>query len=346
MRVSDRDRRRIATLAAVLAFAAACSNRRTAVPGPLCLVSGEPCAEADSQQDDGGPGALNAALPPDAGPDPAPPLGPCGVPEFEPNDTVDTATVYAIGTSLVGCIAAYGDEDVYELTAPSGDRSGGYFTGSVTQDEGFMAHVIVRNINNRTFRNIFTPDATAIGKPIYFYWTTAPGQTYHLRIAAQDVVGTLARSQYTLKVDYTKVDDPAEPNDTLDDAYPITLGAPIDAYYFAGYKNGITVPTDLFDYYSIQVPVAGPATVQVESVASKLTVSALVYGPGNMVIASLDAQNQGDPLSMPVTLQADTPYKIQVKAAKGWAPPNDTTETWEPVPDVFTTPYRLTVTQP
>ena len=209
-----------------------------------------------------------------------------------------------------------------------------------------MAHVVVRNINNGTFKGIFMPDAKALGKPTFFYWTTAPGQTYHVRIAAQDVVGTLARSQYTLKVDYTKVDDPAEPNDTLDDAYPITLGTPIDAYYFAGYKNGITVPADLFDYYSIRVPTAGPATVQIENVASKLTVSALVYGPDDMVIKTGDAPNQGDPLSVPVTLQADTPYKIQIKAAKGWAPPSDTTEMPAPVPDVFTKPYRLTVTQP
>jgi hypothetical protein len=312
--------------------------------GGLMAVDGD--LPPDAHPPDGEPAAGDAeagAGPEVVGPAPQAQIGPCGVPEFEPNDSYETATPYTLGTALVGCIATRSEFDIYRFTAPAGDPSGGYFRMLVTSDHdrGFAANVIVRSAESVPIVSSY--NQSKIGVPVYLYWATSPGQTYLVWVGADAVAATPARSIYTLKIDYTKVDDPGEPNDTHENPYPITLGTPISAYYFAGYRMGTRTPADLYDYYSIQVPTAGPATVTVKEVADELTLRATIYAPGNVQVEYGNGMNPGAEVTVPVTLEADTPYNIQISAISDAAAPKGLTAT---VPKAFMQPYQLIVTQP
>jgi hypothetical protein len=289
--------------------------------------------------------APDASIAADAGPDlvdagPEAPVGPCGIPEFEPNDTSQTATPYTLGTAVVGCLGTTTDDDFYQLTAPAGDPSGGYFLAAVTNAAGLAATAVVSSSDNVP---VLTYNQISVGRSIYFYWATSPGQTYYVHIADYPVAGTLDKSTYTLKIDYTKVDDPSEPNDTRDTPRPITLGTPITAYYFAGYKMGTLSSADYYDYYSIKTDTTGPATVTVQNVANEVSLSAAIYKPGNVFVTSASSPNYGADFTLPVTLQAGTTYNIQISAVAGGAAATGTSQS---IPDQFTRPYHLTVTQP
>jgi hypothetical protein len=278
----------------------------------------------------------------DGGVDAAPMVGngPCGVPESEPNDKRENATPIAAPAMFTSCLGENKDVDFYELTAPN-DPAGGYYEFSLTGITDFEADVIAYSAaDNGELGHIF---ASSDGQDLHGYLAAAPGQKYRLAVGGFGGVRN-PPAKYTLKVSYTKITDASEPNNTRDKAAPLALGTPVMGYIFEGIKGAQPEAPDIADWYGV-MGAAGNITATVESVPTNMTVYIeIVDSAGKMNYAL--GPNDGANGTATLMGGAAGLYKVNVRPFtirssyffdKESAPGD--------VPEHYTTPYKLTVTQ-
>jgi hypothetical protein len=260
--------------------------------------------------------------------------------EPEPNDTRTQATPYAAGTSVAGCLAAMGDVDFYETTAPAGNAAGGFYQGAITDVGAGTVDVKVYTASDNAplLQSTFTIDA---GASLFFYWAAAPGQTY--RIAVSPFNPFTGAFLYKWKATYTPVTDAYEPNDTREQAKPIAVGTPIDALFFAGHKRATVAIDEFKDFYAFDLA-AGMVTLKVDRVPSMVRPEVELYdGAGNRIgPARMFNNTPGGSINVSTTV-AKGPHRLEVRIFS-LAP--ETAKNAMAVPDNFTQPYRLTVSQP
>jgi hypothetical protein len=344
----------------VCAVDSQCRNNCTTVAdctaGQVCAAGGV-CAEVDETTPDGKLKTPDAgASSPDAGAGIDAPLagdsgaatdvapttgvGPCGVPESEPNDKREQSTPITAPATFTSCIGEPKDVDFYELTAPS-DPGGGYYQIDITNitdwDVDMAAYTV---IDQGQIGEIY---ASTDGQDLHAFLAVAPGLKYRLAVAGFGTVNN-APAPYTMKVSYTKVDDALEPNNTKDTAKAITLGAPVTGFLFEGIKTTPVKVEDVSDWYSV-TGAAGNLTVTVENVPANLTAYVEIYDSANKMAYGYSG-NDGANATVTLMGAAAGPYKILVRpfvVRQGLffdkaALPTD-------LPDHFTRPYKLTVTQ-
>ncbi len=180
--------------------------------------------------------------------------------EMEPNEDRDHASPYTPGTTVTASVGTTTDVDFYETTVPADHLAGGYYQASITDvGEGAMRAVVYTKSDNNIVHQV---TSTTNGASLFFYWAAAPGQTYRIEVGKG---GNFAAAyNYTLKIQYTRVDDAFEPNDDRDNAKPITLGTPITAYCFTGFKTYQINPDDYQDWFEV-VLAAGMTTVTINN---------------------------------------------------------------------------------
>jgi hypothetical protein len=320
--------------------------RRWVAVGLLALAG---CSSSDSGTPDGGGGGAGGT-----GGDAAGGVGgaggggveagpgmPCGVAEMEPNDSRDKAVPYTVGASVVGCVGTGDDVDFYELTAPATDPAGGYYQGSVTDvgDGTLEVKVYSATDNSEIVGSNYTTDA---GASLFFYWAAAPGQKY--RLAVSRFGGFTNPYRYTLKASYTKVNDSYEPNDTRDMARPLTLGAPLMAYFFSGFRGKDIKAEEYQDWYSVTLA-AGRASFKVESVPMNVRPQIKVYDAAGGMVAVADSYNVTPGGSIITSAMIETPGMHRVVIDVFSVEPEAGAKAMT-VPESFTHPYTLTVSQP
>jgi len=258
------------------------------------------------------------------------------VPETEPNNDLATATPYTPGTQVMAMSVA-GDYDYFKLTAPPGDVSGGYYQLSITNVGAGVVHANIYSATNNG-RIGFTDGASA-GESSFYYWAASPGQIYHVRTEGSTTNTPFA---YTFTVTYTKIEDPYEPNNDRDDPpRPITLGQTVSAYFFAGYTSNTATVDE--DWYSIDLA-AGPASAKITNVASKVRLQIDLIN-GDLERTKLgQSLTQGSNVSVMFTVPVAGKYTIAVSAYS--FTPGEQQGASVDVPDSFTRPYQLIVTQP
>jgi hypothetical protein len=278
-------------------------------------------------------------------PDAAVDGGPIAVAEQEPNDEINAPTPYVLGTEVAGTMGkADGSMDIndyYEVVAPPGDPSGGYFQASIASKPGGGA---VFGAVFSAFDNgmLLLADGADPGQSTFFFWAGKPGQHYLVRLYEGGVV--VPTFQYTFKVTYTRIADELEPNDTSDTPAPLALGAPTTAYFFAGYNSSL--PTADQDWYSVMLG-AGTTHVTIDPVPHDVRMQFLVYdshfqqvtttgSPGMNLGASI--------LNGAFTISQPGIYRIAVQAFSFVA--GSVANRGVVLPDSFTRPYTITVTQP
>jgi hypothetical protein len=290
----------------------------------------------------GGGGGAGGAAGADGGAVDAPPpsgtVGPCGVPEMEPNDTRDKSVPVAAPAMFTSCFDSDDDVDYYELTAPS--DPGGYYLISLTgitdvevDIKGFTA------TDNGMLAYLY---AQAGGQDLHTYLATSAGQKY--RLAVSSFAGWKAPSKYTMKITYMKVDDTYEPNNTRDTAKPITLGTPVMAYIHDGFITSQVDDEDVRDWYTVTAA-AGNLTATVENVPMNLDAWVeIVDAAGKLDYAY--SSNKGANATLTVMNVAAGTFRISVKP---FVVPGDLffgqSKLMGQVPDSFTRPYKLTVSQ-
>lgn len=266
-------------------------------------------------------------------------LGPCGVPEREPNDTRDTATPLSPTAELPSCLGTVTDVDFYEITAPS-DPAGGYLQISFTGVGMVSLQVTAYNVSDNGL--IDTAYADTAGQDLHLFFALASGQKYRLAVHAFAEVGR-APATYTMKSTYTRIADTFEPNDTRETAKPITLGMPIMAYLFAGHRTARIEPSETADWYSVMAA-AGVLKIKVENVPTNLTGIVEVFGPDGRMVGQRLGGNNGANVEDEIRDLPAGLYRIGV-ASFALAPVSFGKTPRPAVPDNYTRAYRLTVSQ-
>jgi hypothetical protein len=250
-----------------------------------------------------------------------------------------------IGTEVKGTLGA-GEGgadtiDYYEVVAPPGDPSGGYFQGAVTNvGNGVVFADIYSTVDNG---RLLLADGASVGESTFFYWAGRPGQHYQVRL--YEGSGVAPTFDYTLKVTYTKIDDRFEPNDTSDAPASLVAGTPTTAYFFSGF-NSAQSPTPDQDWYAVTLN-PGAVTVGINPAPHDVRMQFLVYDAATFVQVSATgnvAPNPGAAITTGAFTSAGGQYLIQIQAfafavtsvaGRGSVPP-----------DSFLHAYTLTVSQP
>ena len=264
----------------------------------------------------------------------------CGLAsEPEPNDSRDHATPYQAGASVIGCMVSGEDIDTYEFQAPSGDPAGGYYEGALTDvGPGRIEAQISSASDNGQIDRTHTDDS---GSSLFFYFAAAPGQKY--RVAVANLPPFTAGFRYTFKATYTKLADAYEPNDTRESAKPIPLGTPISAFMFAGHKTSAVASEEFTDWYSFTLG-AGMVNIRVDDVPSNVRVEAFLYDADGTKVDAPRMSNDNFGGSFDVTTKVITPGPHRLEL--GTFPPAPLPYgKGMNLPDNFTKPYKLTVTQ-
>lgn len=274
--------------------------------------------------------------------------GPCGVvTEVEPNETRETAAAYAFGSTIEGCLnvkSEPADEDWYKFTAPA-DMTGGYVQVKLTQvGQGTIWGNLYAAADNGEIFNAYSANA---GASLSLFFAAKAGQEY--RLAVKNIFTTANPYRYTMQITYTKVTDTFEPNDTRDTAKPITLGTAVNGTLFAGYAGGSAPDDDDYaDWYSVTLAANKAVQLKLENVPTSVNGFVQLVDSAGTNLGSKYSSNEGASVTLDVPM-GDIPtagtYYVLVKkifqtGAGAAAGKGDT------VPTHFTSPYKLTVTQP
>jgi hypothetical protein len=305
--------------------------------------------DASPSSPDAAPNATpDAATAPDAGADAGAPddggaaSGPLALTEREPNDDHNTPSLLPIGATMLASSDDANDVDCFEIEAPAGDPSGGYFQATLTQvgpAEGLLSASLYTVSDN----GLLYPDAgDNVGQGVSFFWAASHGQRYQIRVQVARAADASATAvPYTIKVDYQPIADPREENDNADTASPISLGTPVSAYIFHGFIT-TTLPADQ-DWYSIDLG-AGPATVTLASVPGDIQMAVQIFDSNMAPVRDLKGEGLGS--GGVATIMVDNPGTHRLRAlavgrASGFKGYGDGTK----LPRSFLKAYTLTVSQ-
>jgi hypothetical protein len=265
----------------------------------------------------------------------------CGLAsEPEPNDTTGQAADYVLGSAAQGCLASATDIDIYEVKASPVGAAGGYFQASLTEVGPGTVSVDVSSAHDNApfLRGTFT---NAPGASLFFHWAGVAGGTY--RVAISRFSAAAAPFRFTLRANYTAVADTFEPNDTRGEAKPIALGTAIDAFFFAGHADESVEPVEFSDWYSVGLA-TGAVTIKLRNVPTSVRPEVEVFDANNNSVRSLSMYNNTPGGSLDVTGTVTSgPHRLVVRI---FAVAPETAGKGDVVPDNYTQPYQLTVSQP
>ncbi|HET6282246.1 MAG TPA: hypothetical protein VFH73_14875 [Polyangia bacterium] len=263
-------------------------------------------------------------------------LGPCGVTEAEPNDTRTTATPYTAGAVVPGCVGSETDVDLYQFTAPADDAAGGYYQVSLDDvGDGFIDAKIYTAADNGSVNDVYKVDA---GASVRLFFAAAPGQIY--RVAVSNFSAFAKPFRYSFAAKYTKVADAYEPNDTRAMAKQITVGTPITAHLFTGYRAATIDNKEFLDYYAVTLA-AGMATIKITTFPADALPDLTLYDPDGVEIDRQYSLTAG----ANVTIMKDVTAGSYFISVGPFSTAPTTTDEGIALPDSFTLPYTLAVTQ-
>ena len=297
---------------------------------------------------DGPPGNWDVPIPPASHRAPAIAQWPhrrfniCGLQDPEPNEGKEAPPPLTLGEELEACAATYADDDRFTVTAPADAAPGGYFQAYVIPDAKGDFRFEISSMGG--YGNVIDDLDIKFGgpgAPLHIIWQANPGWSYELYVdASQDDIYVPFRYK-TKVVFHPGFADPYEPNDTISQAKPITAGTPIKASFWTAsdkYKR-----LSYSDWFTVALQ-PGPATILLDEVPADVDPSITLHGPSTTRVFMFEAA-EGN--GMPVTIKFNAPaagdYAIEVR---GYGPlvGYSTKQPW--VPESYTKPYRLLVSQP
>lgn len=181
----------------------------------------------------------------------------------------------------------------------------------------------------------------------YLPWVRKVPSASGVTIGPYDGISSVANEfKYDLQVNYTKLEDAFEPNNSYPLAKPISAGTAISALFAEGYR--LSTPPLPEDWYTVDLP-AGKISVQLtdtSDVAAQVTLYTASASsppvPANSGVSAF-AATPGEDVSLVTNFTYPTgKYFIVVHAADGTPVRNAGDGTT--LPAHFTKPYRLLVT--
>ncbi len=257
--------------------------------------------------------------------------------EAEPNDTRGQSTPYTLGVSLAGCIGDGQDRDYFDLGGAT--RVAGYYQIALADvGRGSLAARVFAVSDNGEITSQFAANE---GQTLNLFFAAAAGQRYRLEV--RDFAGFTAPYFYALTATFEAVDDRFEPNDSKSDAKGILVGQPASAFAFAGFIAGATIAPEAYDDWYRVTLAKDAVTLRLENVPTSVPPDvSLLDAQGSEIARAFDTtRGAGVMLRKSLTQGGDYLVKVSVFAP---VPPAEGKGTV--LPDHFTRPYKLTVTQP
>jgi hypothetical protein len=258
---------------------------------------------------------------------------------MEPNDTAEVPGTLPAGQDFSGCIPNGRDYDRLELVAPAD----GYYTGGLVALSQGQADVEVDDATNKRnlMRSLYSKQP---GTPIFFHFTAKAGQKY--QVLVHSWFGRKGWFKYTLNLGFQPVVDAHEPNDTSEQAKAISLGTPVQGYFFY-VDDGVFLSTgdNLRDYYAATLQ-PGMATFRVDDVPADVTPTLTVRDPmGTIVSSAFIRGTEGTNIMATAPITMAGVHKLEL-SFYGSGPRNGEVMTRDQVPPSFKQPYKLLVSQP
>lgn len=265
----------------------------------------------------------------------APSGDPCSTAEKTPNDDRDHATPYALGTDFKGCLQTNTDVDFYSYTVPASPAQGGVVVVSLTEvgTTGGLDVTTQAVADNGDVVNAYGTD----GQSLFQWFNAKPGTSFRVKVSY--FTGSPTATPYTLQVKYSGVNDENEPNDSRAMATPITNGAAVQGYLFAGFENSTSIADGAWDdWFKVTLP-AGMAAINLTDIASDITGDLTLYDSLGSQITSQYSTTNGASVVINQMVAAGDYYVKVTPFLQPTAKANGST-----VPAYVTQPYTLTAT--
>jgi hypothetical protein len=261
-----------------------------------------------------------------------PPEDGCELGDREPNDDAAHATLYALGSVNRGCLSSADDVD-HILIGPAHDGTGGIVRATLVG--AGAARVVVYDAAGP--RELATFSADAPGAALTFFVAISAARVAHIAVTSDG--GTSSPFAYDLTSEYQPVPDTFEPNDTHPAAAAMTAGTPVRGYLFAGAGE----PAAAFDDYYRFSAVGDSVKISLEDVPADLSARLILLRADGTEVARASRFGRAGALALETAPLDPADYLVRI-ALSAEAP--GSSGRGDILPEHFTQPYQLTVTQP
>jgi hypothetical protein len=195
---------------------------------------------------------------------------------LEVNDTFADASPLMLGREVTAKIRPIGDVDTYKLTT----TAPGLITIEVNPVPAEI-ELLVQLFDEKQLMMPLTQQSGGPGQAVYLYLARRPG-SFYLRALDRRSASRASDTPYKIKASLD-TSDAFEPNNTLLDSAPITLGTEV---------SGKIWPEGDVDHYQF-VAAAGSITVVVDPVPATLGVAITIYNAQQMPLYGATAMTRG-----------------------------------------------------
>lgn len=260
----------------------------------------------------------------------------CGGSESPSNDELDDATPYSLGKDFVGCLQVADDVDVYEFSVPN---KPGYVIVSVTNvDETTDIGLVAYAASDQG--EFYSPYNLADGGSVFMFFTTKQAASFFVSVESSNTFD--GPSEYTFNTTFVELDDPYEPNNLRSEAAPIEVGEPVDAYMFAGWETSSGIPNDEWhDWYEVDLAV-GQTSILLSLQASDYDGEVILFDENGIQLQREYNLTDGSSVLLERNIEEAGTYYVRVAPASTHP---STVDDSSNVPQAFTVPYTLTITQ-
>jgi hypothetical protein len=219
--------------------------------------------------------------------------------ESEPNDRLGQADPIAPTGEIEGAIQARGDADWYRVTAP---RQGALAFTTLGVPAAIDLVLRAWDADGAIITSWFSPPRPG-GPTTGVIDLPRPGP-YWLEVRDGNNDAS-APEPYRIALTFTTTADPAEPNDTLDVATPVTPGVPVTANI---------LPRRDADWYRVEAPKQGALAIAITGVAPDLDVVVRAWNvDGEAFTPWLPPPRKGADTVAVVDLPRPGPYWLEVR---------------------------------
>ncbi len=258
-------------------------------------------------------------------------------------------TAQSVSNSVNGSWKVPNEKDDYHdfIVIPQ-NASPGYVKVTLTQNDEDLrpAMVISRDLNKGGA--IISGSSAKTNNPYNrtAYFSVHPGMTYSVRVYPFFNADTKDYPvPYTLSWEFTDRPDAYEPNDTRNDAKPIRLNEPIEAYAIAGYiKQYFIGSTDdnTYDWYQVTLDSSDRISAEVLEKPNDLDLNLRFITPAGRQVGT-ESVSTGN-IKKIRTRNALDPGTYYLEVHQRMKGPRKSENDTKPIPDHFDQPYKLIVT--
>jgi hypothetical protein len=223
------------------------------------------------------------------------------------NNDPNHATPVPLGTAYNGCLQTPTDLDYFQFTVPASSMQGGWLT-VVTNNVALSTSLEYTLFAAADNGQILTEGSTSAGANVSLYVAGKPGTVFLVRVEPVNLNSGFGA--YTISANFLDVPETGEPNNLRSQATPLTLGAPLQGKFFAGYATSTAPSTiDWTDWFSVPLT-PGNFTVKLTNAPADLTSFLYFYDSSGVQVSSMFSDTPGADLTLTPTITTAGTYYV------------------------------------